>query len=99
MPCTPMLDSASRTSSSLNGLMMAGTSFMVSSWCDPAWPDSERLLHEHDELVAGNLLAERLRVQLVALVGAGIENAGRDAVHLGRGADLPVGVVEVPAVL
>ena len=30
MPCTPMLDKASRTSSSLNGLMMAVTSFMCS---------------------------------------------------------------------
>src|SRR5215510_1002787 len=28
MPCTPMADNASRTSSSLNGLMMAVTSFM-----------------------------------------------------------------------
>src|SRR5947199_269916 len=44
MPCTPMPDSASRTSSSLNGLMMVVTSFMLSSWCDRAWPDSERLV-------------------------------------------------------
>jgi hypothetical protein len=29
MPCTPMADSASRTSSNLNGLMMAVTSFMM----------------------------------------------------------------------
>src|SRR5262245_28891824 len=28
MPCTPIAESASRTSSSLNGLMMAVTSFM-----------------------------------------------------------------------
>jgi hypothetical protein len=28
MPCTPIVESASRTSSSLNGLMMAVTSFM-----------------------------------------------------------------------
>jgi hypothetical protein len=31
MPCTPMPESASRTSSSLNGLMMAVTSFIVCS--------------------------------------------------------------------
>jgi hypothetical protein len=31
MPCTPIADRASRTSSSLNGLMIAVTSFMVSS--------------------------------------------------------------------
>src|SRR5574343_1574332 len=31
MPCTPMADGASRTSSSLNGLMMAVTNFMMSS--------------------------------------------------------------------
>jgi hypothetical protein len=30
MPCTPMPERASRTSSSLKGLMMAVTSFMVS---------------------------------------------------------------------
>jgi hypothetical protein len=29
MPCTPMPESASRTSSSLNGLMMAETIFML----------------------------------------------------------------------
>jgi hypothetical protein len=32
MPCTPMADSASRTSSSLKGLMMAVTSFIAISW-------------------------------------------------------------------
>src|SRR5690349_11292680 len=31
MPCTPIAERASRTSSSLNGLMMAVTSFMVVS--------------------------------------------------------------------
>jgi hypothetical protein len=31
MPCTPMAESASRTSSSLNGLMMAVTNFMSNS--------------------------------------------------------------------
>jgi hypothetical protein len=30
MPCTPMPESASRTSSNLNGLIMAVTSFMCS---------------------------------------------------------------------
>jgi hypothetical protein len=30
IPCTPIAESASRTSSSLNGLMMAVTSFMMS---------------------------------------------------------------------
>jgi hypothetical protein len=29
IPCTPIAESASRTSSSLNGLMIAVTSFMV----------------------------------------------------------------------
>src|SRR5262245_3565707 len=33
MPCTPIADSASRTSSSLNGLMIAVTSFM----CEFPW--------------------------------------------------------------
>jgi hypothetical protein len=42
MPCTPMADNASRTSSSLNGLMTALTSFMLSPCFDVGsslWPD------------------------------------------------------------
>src|SRR6185437_2804930 len=42
MPCTPMAVSAWRTSSSLKGLMMATTSFMVRSldpFDNPATPD------------------------------------------------------------
>src|SRR5690606_38241538 len=38
MPCTPTSDSASRTSSSLNGLMMAVTSFMLIPSSDEARP-------------------------------------------------------------
>src|SRR5689334_15505746 len=40
MPCTPMAESASRTSSSLKGLMMAVTSFMMFSyrWMEAARP-------------------------------------------------------------
>jgi hypothetical protein len=34
MPCTPMPESASRTSSSLKGLMMAVTSFMMLPWLE-----------------------------------------------------------------
>jgi hypothetical protein len=32
MPCTPMPERDSRTSSSLKGLMMAVTSFMLAPW-------------------------------------------------------------------
>src|SRR5512142_2334278 len=44
MPCTPMADKASRTSSSLNGLMIAVTIFIftlleLSGASSPRWPD------------------------------------------------------------
>src|SRR6476661_6628263 len=45
MPCTPIPERASRTSSSLNGLMMAVTSFM-SAPCESK--ASEGLLQTHD---------------------------------------------------
>src|SRR5687768_14479062 len=53
MPCTPMPERASRTSSSLNGLMMAVTSFMSAplETCR-----SEVLLHTHDEARPGEVL-------------------------------------------
>src|SRR5689334_21421026 len=102
MPCTPMPESASRTSSSLNGLMMAMTSFMRSP--------SEGLAHRQDERAAASVLglgAERavavLRVReaieahvaAASALGAGVdvgkpEHPARDV--LGD-ADLPVGVV------
>src|SRR5512138_3022278 len=92
MPCTPMADSASRTSSSLNGLMMAVTSFMVSSL-------SERLLHEHRsgrlaDVAAGKRVS-RILGRRIGVIRAEIPAAG------GRvgDADLPVGVVEVVAVV
>src|SRR5512133_2643228 len=92
MPCTPIADSASRTSSSLNGLMMAVTSFMVSFL-------SERLLHEHGsrglaDVPAGERVASVLR-RRIGVISAEIPAAGRRVRH----ADLPVGVVEVVAIV
>src|SRR6476620_7963303 len=92
MPCTPMADNASRTSSSLNGLMMAETSFMMNSL-------SERLLHEHGsgrlaDVPAGQRVAGILR-RRIGVIRAEVPAAGR---RVGD-ADLPVGVVEVVAVV
>src|SRR3569832_352001 len=52
MPCTPMPERASRTSSSANGLMMAVTSFMCAPWGRVAGPDvriSEGFLDAQDQ--------------------------------------------------
>src|SRR5688572_16096025 len=54
MPCTPMAESASRTSSSLNGLMMAVTSFM---WVSPRFADSEGPGDESDQSLLAPVLA------------------------------------------
>src|SRR5258706_13240372 len=104
MPCTPMLESASRTSSSLNGLMMAVTSFMRSPVSD-SFAD-----RKHDDAAAGVLeLRARARGQLVgeavearvghvaAALGAGVEIGGAEhpAGNVLGDADLPVGVVAV----
>jgi hypothetical protein len=75
IPCTPIDESASRTSSSLNGLMMAVTSFMFSpEQPGAAWRArrfsllSERLAdREHDRAVAGVL---ELRAPLARLTEA-----------------------------
>src|SRR5688572_25958573 len=95
MPCTPMAERASRTSSSLNGLMMAVTSFMVLS-------GGAALLEgpgdEADRASLGPLLPEEGEVGGVG-VGVLPIAAGSEAVaEVVRGADLPHGVVEVAVV-
>src|SRR5688572_15033670 len=69
MPCTPMPDKASRTSSSLNGLMIAVTSFMTAPYSEsekkgagaprPFCVDSglERLLNAEDDLAVADVPA------------------------------------------
>src|SRR5688572_12547175 len=94
MPCTPIAERASRTSSSLKGLMMAVTSFMgVSSGLR-----SERPGDEADGATPAPVLAlegEVLRVGVGVLVVA----AGREAVaEVVGGAQLPYGVIEVAVV-
>src|SRR5689334_3201698 len=107
MPCTPMPDSASRTSSSLNGLMMAVTSFM-------RFPLSEGLAdREHEnaparvlELAPGTgrqLVGEAIEARIgdvaAALRGSvdvrGAEDPARDV--LGD-PDFPIGVIAVGGV-
>src|SRR5258708_15453365 len=56
MHCTPMDERASRTSSSLNGLMIAVTSFIFPLLVDAALR-SERVRHEGDEAVLAPVLA------------------------------------------
>src|SRR5688572_15709979 len=101
MPCTPIAESASRTSSSLNGLMMAVTSFM----CSPlSWNASERVADEADHALVAPVLAEDREVDRVP-VGVLVVRAGGEAVAevVGR-AQLPhrvreIGVVEVAVLL
>src|SRR5881628_1422839 len=104
MPCTPMAESASRTSSSLNGLMMAVTSFMVPSpVIGPVFPArvrvrSERVVDEGDQAVLAPVLPlvgpERAVGVGALVVRAGVEAA---AEVVGR-AELPHRVREVAVV-
>src|SRR5438132_3446210 len=91
MPCTPIADKASRTSSSLNGLMIAVTSFMVSL-------RSERVRHEADEARLAPVLALD-GVEIVVRVGA-LEIGARveAAAEVPRRATLPHGVRELAVV-
>src|SRR5687768_13164510 len=95
MPCTPMAESASRTSSSLNGLMIAVTSFMSSPLARCA---SERIADEADQPALGPFLPQErevLRVGVGVLVVPARSPAVADVVG---GAELPDGVVEVAVV-
>src|SRR4051812_3770737 len=92
MPCTPIAESASRTSSSLNGLMIAVTSFMLFS---RPLRRSELIRHEGDEPVLGPVLAID-RVERAFRVGALVVSPGVDAVaEVVRGPGLPHRVREV----
>src|SRR5687768_18549598 len=91
MPCTPIAERASRTSSSLNGLMTAVTSFMVS----PVGLRSERPGDEADHAVVAPVLAFEREVEGIG-VGALVVRAGRQPVAEVPGrADLPHRVVEL----
>src|SRR3954469_10475903 len=104
MPCTPMAESASRTSSSLNGLMMAVTSFMVPSpVIGPASPAgvrvrSERVCDEGDQAVLAPVLP-LVGPQRAVGVGALVVRAGVEAApEVVRRAELPHRVREVAVV-
>src|SRR5204862_7751098 len=105
MPCTPIAERASRTSSSLNGLMIAVTSFIFPLlWRGRRRPlvraVLERVAHEGDQpplvpVLALDGVELLLRVRIL-VVRAGVE-AGAEVVG---GAELPHGggalvVVEV----
>src|SRR6266850_317220 len=111
IPCTPIVDSASRTSSSLNGLMIAVTSFILFSWSRravPAGPKalSERLADRKQQgcfpgvfrlRVAGIAKAIELcrRRALTFRVRVQIRGTKHPAVDVFRHADFPIGVVGV----
>src|SRR5437762_2985252 len=112
MPCTPIAESASRTSSSLKGLMIAVTSFMrVSSGRRMGGRPvgSERFSDRKDDGVAAGISdagtarvgeAIDLSSSAVALrVGSDIRGAEHPAAHVLRHAELPVVVVAVGHVL
>src|SRR5690242_20721054 len=97
MPCTPIAESASRTSSSLNGLMIAATSFIgfLLGWRVVL----ERPCDKRDQAVLAPVPA---LVGVVGLLGIGalVVRAGREsAAEVVRGAELPHGVAEERVVL
>src|SRR5262245_46973697 len=72
MPCTPIAESASRTSSSLNGLMIAVTSFM----CGFPWlglPSASELVDALNR-VRQQALAQAAVVRVDRLVGPVLAN-------------------------
>src|SRR5439155_14722024 len=108
IPCTPIVDSASRTSSSLNGLMIAVTNFILFSWSRRAVPAGPKALSER--------LADRKQQRCfpgvfrirAAGIGKVVElprfalgicvnvcGAKHPAVDVFRHADFPIGVVGV----
>src|SRR5690242_9583034 len=95
MPCTPIAESASRTSSSLNGLMMAVTIFMFAS---PPVSERLRVRNEAHEAIPAPVLALD-RVEVALRVGTLVVRAQVEAVAevVGR-ARLPHRVREVAVV-
>src|SRR6187431_2202657 len=94
MPCTPMAERASRTSSSLNGLMMAVTSFMFS----PGTCALERPGDEADRASPAPVLVLVGEVHGIG-VGVLVVAADRPAIaEVVGGAELPHGVVVVAVV-
>src|SRR5205085_8927577 len=96
MPCTPIAERASRTSSSLNGLMIAATSFMFLSLS--ARP-SERVGHERHQPILRPVLAF---VGIERLFGVGALHVAADVPAIAEVIDrprLPHGVRERVVVL
>src|SRR3954463_8785225 len=106
MPVTPACDSASRTSSSLNGRMIAVISFMLALlWIlrsrdrearnsEPRGRASERLADAENPGYPTEVFAFGIRVDVFISVGVVIAERNGNAVGKVLGhADLPVGVV------
>src|SRR5688572_31105624 len=91
MPCTPIAESASRTSSSLNGLMIAVTSFM-------SFSSSEAVRDERDQALLAPVLAFE-GVERALRIGALHVRAGVEALaEVVGGTQLPHRVREVVVV-
>src|SRR6266576_6938190 len=101
MPCTPIAERASRTSSSLNGLMTAVTSFIFRPSMNARFSVDaaglERLLNEHRSRGLADVAAGD-RVSGVLGIGVGVVRAEVVTGHDPRHAKLPVGVVQRVAV-
>src|SRR5215471_19107661 len=94
IPCTPMAERASRTSSSLNGLMMAVTSFM-------ALPSTlERFLYVDDSPILRCVASGQVGVETALRVAPGVVRADFEVLeesvrHRVRHAGLPIGVAHL----
>src|SRR5512143_1754073 len=89
MPCTPIALSASRTSSSLNGLTIAVTIFMALLLDDGL---SEALAHrQHERAVGDVLVLERRGAEREAAIGVDVARTQRPALEVVGDAELPVG--------
>src|SRR3982751_4829312 len=91
MPCTPMPESDSRTSSSLKGLMMAVTSFMLAPWEGRGSEVVRVLGPKHRRRLAQVLAVDRARVRVRVGVDVGERGAEAVAEVLAEG-DRPVGI-------
>src|SRR5262249_18916465 len=94
MPDTPTSVSASRTSSSLNGRMIATISFISRLLVECAGAASERLADGQGEGAIGQEVVVRVGVQSLLGVGVAVGRGDREAVVEALGhAELPVGVL------
>jgi hypothetical protein len=75
-----MADNASRTSSSLNGLIIAVTNFMAAPYVWLIEMPSERSLEKHvDEVVADKFVGARRCIERLGVATIGVGRGGTDS--------------------